>query len=170
MLKGYDHFNTIEIPGISFYSQFNKINMSHIDFFDHPQKKQNKEYFVHLVRIAKADDIMSHTELELLDRIGKKLGFADPEIKKLIETTGKSDYNPPYELSKRFDQVYEIVKMTLADGQIGNQEMRLANAFAVKSRFDESDIPSLMALLIHGIREGKDEEELFEKYMKNRKF
>lgn len=143
--------------------------MSHLDFFDHPQKKQNKEYFVHLVRIAKADDIMSHTELELLNRIGKSLGFTDPEIHKLIETTGKSDYNPPYELSKRFDQVYEIVKMTMADGQIEHQEMRLASAFAVKSNFNESEIPSLLDFLIHGIKEGKDEEELFEVYMRNRK-
>lgn len=144
--------------------------MSHSDFFEHPQKKQNKEYFVHLVRIAKADDIMSLKELELLHRIGKKLGFTDPEIDKLIETTDKSDYHPPYELSKRFDQVYEIVKMTLADGHIDNQEMRLASAFAVKSNFNESEIPSLLALLIHGVKEGKDEDDLFEVYMKRRKF
>ena len=143
--------------------------MSHLDFFDHPQKKQNKEYFVHLVRIAKADDIMSQTELELLNRIGKNLGFTEPEINNLIETTGKSEYNPPYELSKRFDQVYEIVKMTLADGQIDNQEMRLASAFAVKSNFNENEIPSLLVLLIHGIRDGKDEEELFQVFMKTRK-
>jgi uncharacterized tellurite resistance protein B-like protein len=143
--------------------------MSYSDFFDHPQKKQNKDYFVHLVRIAKADDIMSHKELELLHRIGKNLGFTDPEIDKLIETTDKSDYHPPYELSKRFGQVYEIVKMTLADGQIDNQEMRLASAFAVKSNFNNNEIPSLLALLIHGIREGKDEEDLFEAFVKNRK-
>lgn len=143
--------------------------MSHLDFFDHPQKKQNKEYFVHLVRIAKSDDILSVNELELLNRIGKSLGLTDPEIDKLIETTDKSDYHPPYELSKRFDQVYEIVKMTLADGKIEHQEMRLASAFAVKSSFNESEIPFLLDLLVKGIREGKDEEELFEIYLKTRK-
>lgn len=169
MQKGYDHSLLLNY-WILFNSQIIKINMSHLDFFDHPQKKQNKEYFVHLVRIAKADDIISHTEMELLHRIGKNLGFTDPEINILIETTDKSDYHPPYELSKRFDQVYEIVKMILADGKIENQEMRLATAFAVKSNFTESEIPSLLVLLIHGIKEGKDEEELFEAYMKKRKF
>ena len=137
--------------------------------FDHPVKKQNKEYFIHLVRIAKADDIITNSEKVLLHRIGRKLGFTDPEIDSLIQTTEKSDYIPPYELSKRFDQVYEIVKMTLADGKIENQEMRLATAFAVKSNFNESEIPSLLALLIRGIKEGKDEEDLFKVYMKNRK-
>lgn len=140
------------------------------DYFDHPLKKQNIEYFVHIVRIAKADDIVSNTELELLHRIGRKLGLTDPEIEKLIETTGKSDYIPPYELSKRFDQVYEIVKMTLADGAIDPNEMRLARGFAVKSGFTETEIPNLLSLIIEGIEAGKDEDDLFESYKKGRKF
>lgn len=144
--------------------------MNILDYFDHPIKKQNIEYFVHLVRIAKADEIVSNTELELLHRIGRKLGFTDPEIDKLIATTDKSDYIPPYELSKRFEQVYEIVKMTLADGVIENNEMRLANGFAIKSGFKESEIPNLLVLLIRGIKEDKDEEDLFELYKKERKF
>lgn len=138
--------------------------------FEHPSKKNNKEYFVHLVRVAKADDVISNSELDLLDRIGRKLGFTDPEIDNLILTTEKSDYIPPYELSKRFDQVYEIVKMTLADGTIDKNEMRLASAFAVKSGFNDSEIPHLLVILINGIREGKDEESLFEEYKKQRNF
>jgi uncharacterized tellurite resistance protein B-like protein len=148
----------------------NTQNMSLSNFFHHPAKKQNLEYFIHLVRIAKVDDMISKSESELLRRIGYKLGFTDPEIDKLIEATDKSDYTPPYELSKRFDQVYEIVKMTLADGVIDKKEMRLASGFAVKSGFNEVEIPKLLVLLIKGIKEGKDEEELFEEYKKERKF
>jgi len=144
--------------------------MNILSHFEHPAKKRNKEYFVHLVRIAKADDFVSHHELELLNRIGKKLGFTEPETNLLIETTGKSDYTPPYELSKRFDQVYEIVKMTLADGVIDKNEMRLASSFAVKSGFDEKEIPILLVNLIQGIKDGKDEEELFEVYKKEKKY
>jgi len=143
--------------------------MNYTDVSDHSIKKQNIQYFVHLVRIAMADDIISKNELELLHRIGKKLGFTDPEIDNIIETTGKSDYIPPYELSERFEQVYEIVKMTLADGVIDKNEMRLASGFAVKSGFNENEIPGLLVLLINGIRQGKDEEELFEVYKKTRK-
>ncbi len=143
--------------------------MTILEFSDHSVKKQNIEYFVHLIRIAKADDVISNSELELLHRIGNKLGFTDIEIDNLIQTTNKSDYIPPYELSKRFEQVYEIVKMTLADGIVDNNEMRLASAFAIKSDFKENEIPKLLVLLISGIKQGKDEEELFEDYLKNRK-
>ena len=122
--------------------------------FEHPSKKQSRDYFVHLVRIAKADDIISLHEMELLKQIGKNLGFTDPEIDGLIENTDKSDYIPPHELSKRFYQVYEIVKITMADGVIDKNEMRLASQFAIKSGFDESEIPHLLVNLISGIRDG----------------
>jgi hypothetical protein len=152
------------------YQQLKIYNMSHINHFDHSLKTQNKEYFVHLVGIAKADDIMTSTELELLQWIGKNLGFTDSEIDTLIETPGKSDYNPPVELSKRFEQVYDIVKMAMVDRVFDSREMRLAAAFAVKSGFSENEIPALLATLIYGNKEGLDEEDLFEIYYLRKKY
>ena len=143
--------------------------MKTLEYFDHPVKKQNIEYFVQLVRIALADDIITTNEMELLHRIGKRLGFTEPEIVNIIETTGKSYYIPPYELSARFEQVYDIVNMTLADGVIDKNEMRLANSFAANSGFKESEIPNLLILLINGIKQGSDHEDLFEVYKKQRK-
>ena len=143
--------------------------MNLTDVSDHSIKKQNREYFIHLVRIAKADDIITNNELELLHQIGSKLRFTDPEIDTLIETTSKSDYIPPYELSERFEQVFEIVKMTLSDGIIDKNEMRLASNFASKSGFTENEIPNLLVLLISATRQGRDEEELFGQYKKERK-
>jgi hypothetical protein len=142
--------------------------MNLLENFENPQKKQNKNYFVHLVRIAKADNVVTNNELELLVRIGKNLGFTDPEIDKLIETTGKFDYEPPYELSKRFNQVYEIVKMTLADEVIDKSEMRLASGFATISGFTDNEIPKLLVLLISGIKQGLEEDYLFEVYKKEK--
>lgn len=143
--------------------------MKTLDHSDHSVKKQNTDYFVHLVRIAMADDIISNNELALLHLVGQKLGFSDTVIDDLIERTDKSDYIPPYELSERFEQVYEIVKMTLVDGVIDKDEMRLASVFATKSGFQENEIPNLLLLLISGIKQDKDEEELFEGYKKERR-
>jgi hypothetical protein len=144
--------------------------METLNYLDHSAKQQNIEYFIHLVRIAKADDLVSGPELELLHRIGKMIGFADTEINQLIESTDKSDYLPPYELSKRFEQVYSIVKMALSDGLIDKNEMRLMTSFAIKSGFRENEIPGLLLLLINGIKQGNDDDDLFELYKKDRKF
>ena len=143
--------------------------MNILENSNHAVKKQNIDYFRHLVRVAMADDVITNTELELLNRLGKKLGFTNEEIDQLIQTTNKSDYIPPYELSERFGQVFDIIRMTLVDGVIDNKEMQLASNFATKSGFSDEEIPKLLVLLISGIRLGKDEEELFEQYKKERR-
>jgi hypothetical protein len=126
--------------------------------------KENTEYFIHLIRIALADDVISIKELELLRRVSKKLGFTAEEADHLIRITGKSDYTPPTSLRARFEQVYEIVNMTLADGSINKNEMYLASSFAAKSGFNEKEIPTMLVLLLNGIREEKNKDELFKEY------
>lgn len=140
--------------------------MNNINLSDNSLKNQKSEFFIHIVRIAKADDHVSDAEIDMLYQIGRKIGYSDPEIGSLIKTTNKSDYIPPYQLFDRFEQLYGIVKMTLADGVIDNNEMRLATNFALKSGFTEKENPRLLVLLISGIRQGKNEEELFEEYKK----
>jgi hypothetical protein len=144
--------------------------MNNLSLSDHSIKKQNNDFFIHVVRVAKADDYVSDTEREMLYQMGRKMGYSEVEIESLILTTNKSDYIPPYLLFDRFEQLYEIVKMILADGVIDNAEMRLATSFALKSGFTEKENPRLLVLLISGIRQGKNEEELFEEYKTERKF
>lgn len=140
--------------------------MSILEHFDHPDRKQDKEHFMHLIQVAMADGLIDDVELKMLHRLGKNMGFTDPEIDNLLESTKKSAYNPPYELSKRFEQLYSIVKMVLADEKIDNTEMRMASGLALKSGFAEAEIAALLNLLIKGIREGEDEEDLFKQYKK----
>ena len=139
------------------------------DFFAQPIEKQNMEYFAHLVRIAKADNLVSNAEVDLLNKLGHMLGFTDHEIENLIESAGKSDFSPPYEFSKRFEQVYHIVHMSMADKVVDNSEMRLASSFAIKAGFDEKEISKLLDFIINGIKKGVDEEDLFEAYKKERR-
>ena len=140
--------------------------MSILEHFDHPDRKQDKEHFMHLIQVAMADGVIDDVELKMLRRLGKNMGFTDPEIDNLLESSKKSAYIPPYELAKRFEQLYSIVKMVLADDKIDNTEMRMASGLALKSGFAEGEIPALLSLLIKGIREGEDEEDLFKQYKK----
>ena len=142
--------------------------MDILDHFDHPSKKQDKEHFINLIQVALADEMLDKSESDMLHRFGRRMGFTDPEIDNLIKASSKTAYIPPYELSKRFEQVYDIVKMVLADDVIDKNEMRLANGFAAKSGFTEMEIPGLLSFLITGINEGKDEDDLFEQYKKQR--
>lgn len=140
--------------------------MSILEHFDHPERKQDKEHFKHLVDIALADENIDEQERKMLNRIGKNLGLTEAEINGLIESSKNASYNPPYELKKRFEQMYSIVKMVLADGKIENNEMRLATNIGLRSGFSETEIPVLLSVLISGIKNEEDEDDLFDQYRK----
>lgn len=142
--------------------------MSLLEHFDHPGRKQDKEHFSHLIQIALADGKIESSELEMLHNLGNKLGLTTPEIDNLLDSNKKSYYIPPYELSKRFAQLYDVVKMIFADGKIDDNEMRLATSLAIKSGFAEQDIPVLLDVLTNGIKNGEDEDDLFDLYRKKR--
>lgn len=142
--------------------------MKFLEHFDHPERKQDKEHFIHLIQIALADGKIEDVELQMLQRIGSKLGLTKPEVDDLLATNKQSEYIPPYELSKRFEQLYDVIKMVYADGVIDENEMRLASGLSMKSGFAEEEIPTLLSVLIEGIKRGDDEEDLFTLYKKRR--
>ena len=142
--------------------------MKFLEHFDHPERKQDKEHFIHLIQVAHADGKIDDAELQLLHRMGGNLGLTDPEIDDLLASNKQSAYNPPYELSKRFGQLYDVIKMVFADGRVDDSEMKLASSLAIKSGFEEEDLPVLLAVLIDGIKNGEDEEDLFARFKKKR--
>lgn len=130
-------------------------------------KNTDTEHFTRLIRIAISNRIISRSEKELLFRTGGKLGFSFSEVEALIEETVNLDYIPPEKLSERFEHVYDLIKMTLADGSIDKNEMKMVNAYMEKTGFKEIEIPGLLLLLLKGIRENTSRDELFKIYMKN---
>jgi uncharacterized tellurite resistance protein B-like protein len=144
------------------------MGMKFLDHFDHSERKQGKEHFIHLVQVAKADGKVDERELAMLNRIGSKFGLTEPEIKELLLVDKSSDYIPPYELSKRFEQVYDIMRIVCADKKIDESELDLVKSLALKSGFNETEIPLLTTVLIEGIKKGEDEEDLFTLYKKKR--
>ncbi len=143
------------------------MNVLHI--LEHHSKKLSREHFVHLVKIALADGKVDTSEYEMLYQFGKKLCFTDQEIESIIQTPGKTTFHPAYELTERFDQIYDIVKLILVNGSISNESINMANCYAVAAGFQVSEADKLIQLLIEGINEGKSEEDLLFDYKMKRK-
>jgi len=138
--------------------------MSIVEYFDYPDRTQEKEHFMDLILIALADGIIDDTEMKMLVRLGKNMGLTDPEIDDLLESSKNWAYIPPYDLIRRFEQLYDIVEMVLADGKMETKKMRLAGMLALKSGFAVNEIPALLDLLIRGIKNREAEEDLFNLY------
>ncbi len=135
-----------------------------LNYFDHHDKKASKEHFLHLIQVASADGVVDKAELEMLHKMGSHLGLTVAEINDLIQQKKLRTYIPPYELEKRFHQLYDVVAMALADGVLFKNEISMIKRLAIALSFNEVDTDRLVNLLINGIKYDKKEEELFQAY------
>ena len=140
--------------------------MNFSDFITNHGKRVNKEAFIHLVRISKTDGKIQKAEMELLHKEGKKFGLTDPEIEKLIHTEKDHQYTAPYSLQEKFEHLYNLSEMILADEVIKEKEMKMIRRFAIEAGFDYSKIDDLIAILFEGIKKETDEEVLFINFKK----
>jgi uncharacterized tellurite resistance protein B-like protein len=140
--------------------------MNFSDFIKDNGKRISKEHYLHLVQVSKADGKINPGELKLLHREGRKFGLTDPEIDMLIENEGKNNYNPPYLLHEKFEHLYNVAEMILADEVITEGERKLIKRFAIEAGFSDKTIARLIELLLTGIKKGEDEEKLFHRFKK----
>lgn len=140
--------------------------MSFTDFITDNGRIINKENFITLIQVAQADGSIGTGELSLLHRYGRRFSLTDPEIDRLIASEVSHAYKPPYELEKRFAHLYDAAMVMNADSIISEEEKRLFRKLAIAGSFSEEVIPRLLDFILDGIREGLDEEELFEKFRK----
>lgn len=138
--------------------------MNFTDFVTHHGKRVNKEYFISLIQVSKTDGKIASEELELLYREGKKFGLSEPEIEKLIATDGNQPYHAPYSLSDKFEQLYNVAVMILADEVVSEKEKKILKRFAIEAGFEDKTVNHLTDLLLKGIKHNESEETLLEKF------
>jgi hypothetical protein len=137
--------------------------MSFTDFITDHGRRISKEHFIHLVQVARLDDKIQQSELELLHREGKKFGLTDPEIDEIIKSEKTQYYDPPYSLSDKFDQLYNISNMILADDIVTEAEKKMVKIYAIAAGFKDENVEKLLDFFIDEIKKGTDEETLFTK-------
>jgi hypothetical protein len=138
--------------------------MNFTDFITHHGKRIQKEHFVHLVQIARIDGNIANTEIELLHKEGRKFGLTDPEIDKILKSDNTHNYHPPYSLAEKFEELYNIAVMILADEVVTESEKRMLRKCAIASGFSDDTIEKLMELLFEGINNGIEEEVLLKEF------
>jgi uncharacterized tellurite resistance protein B-like protein len=134
--------------------------MNFTDFITDHGKRVNKEHFIHLIQVSQIDGKISQSEMELLHKQGKKFGLTDPEIDVLIKSEFQHQYDPPYSLHHKFDQLYNIAEMILSDEKVEESEKRAVKRYAIAAGFKDKHIDGLIDLLFEGIKNNKDEDSL----------
>jgi uncharacterized tellurite resistance protein B-like protein len=104
--------------------------------------------------------------MAILHKEGTRFGLTDSEIDKLIEQEKDHHYHPPYSLDEKFEDLYYISEMILADGEVSDTEAKLLRRFAVEVGFDDRAIEILKDVMINGIRNKESEEDILKKFRK----
>lgn len=140
--------------------------MNFTDLITSHGKRVTKDAFIYLVQVSRVDGKINSDEMELLHKEGKKFGLTEPEIDKLIHAERDHHYHAPYALEEKFEHLYNIAEMILADDVVKEKEKKIMKRFAIESGFEFSKIDGLLDIVIEGIKKDIPEEELFKKFRK----
>lgn len=140
--------------------------MNFTNFITNYGKRINREHYLHLVQVAKIDGKIKASELKLLHKEGKKFGLTDPEIEQLINSESAHNYRTPYSLQDKFEELYNITEMILADNVVAESEKRFVRRYAIAAGFKDDVIEGLLNLLLEGVKRGEEEEKLLKDFKK----
>jgi hypothetical protein len=138
--------------------------MSFSDFITDQGKKINKSYYITLIQVCRIDGKIDPLEMEMLQREGRKFGLTDPEIDKLISSESYNEYHTPYSLDEKFEQLYNVAAMILADNIVTEGEKKAIRRIATEGGFRDEAIESLRDILLEGIKNNESEEALLAKF------
>ncbi|HXU27307.1 MAG TPA: hypothetical protein VN698_08755 [Bacteroidia bacterium] len=131
-----------------------------MDIFNSKKTKGIKSHIANLVAIAQSDGNFSVAEKRLIFEIGQRNGLAISKIKDIIKSTEPIEFKVPKNDSARFDRVYDLVEMVLADGERAEEEMDACIEMAEKLGFRKAITGVLVTKIEKGILQGISREQI----------
>ncbi|MBC5992567.1 tellurite resistance TerB family protein [Pontibacter cellulosilyticus] len=129
-------------------------------FFESEETKKLKSHIANLGALAKIDGHVDPNEMNFIISIGKKHGMKADDVRHLISNAEKSDPQLPTNDSERFDQIYDLVEMMLADGIVDESEMEFCISMAARLGFKKSIVGVLVRKISMGVKDGFTREHI----------
>ncbi|WP_242927334.1 TerB family tellurite resistance protein [Pontibacter vulgaris] len=127
-------------------------------FFESEETKKLKSHITTLGALAKIDGHVDPNEMNFIISIGKRHGMKPSEVRNLLSNTGKTELKLPSNDSERFDQIYDLVEMMLADGIVDDNEMNFCINMAVRLGFNKTIVGLLVRKISIGVKDGHTRE------------
>lgn len=127
-------------------------------FFENEQIKRVKSHIINLGALAKIDGHVDSAEMNYIIAIGQKNGLKQEEVRSLLANASTAKFDLPTTDSERFDQIYDLVEMMLADGIVDDNEMDFCIEMAAKLGFKKSIVGVLVRKISLGVKDGQPRE------------
>ena len=129
-------------------------------FFESEETKKVKSHLTNLAALAKADGQMDAAELEFIISIGTRHGMRESDVRNLLSSSKKVEPNLPDNDSDRFDQIFDLVEMMLADGIVDESEMDFCIHMASRLGFKKTVVGVLVRKISMGVKDGLSREQI----------
>jgi uncharacterized membrane protein YebE (DUF533 family) len=130
------------------------------NFFESEQTKKLKSHLINLGALAKVDGHIDTAEMNYIITIGKKNGLKPEDVRTIIASSEHSRLELPNNDSERFDQIYDLVEMMLADGIVDDNEMDFCIDMAAKLGFRKAIVGVLVRKISMGVKDGHSREHI----------
>ena len=104
-------------------------------FFEHQFLKYKKNHLRNLVVLAKADGRLDKAEKVMLKSIGLKYGLKEWQVEKIIKEKPERTLLDSLSKEEMLDQLYDIVRMILADGVVDKNEIKFFQELTTQMGF-----------------------------------
>ncbi|SHL01407.1 tellurite resistance TerB family protein [Hymenobacter psychrotolerans] len=129
-------------------------------FFENEQTRKIKGHIQNLAALAKADGHLDEREMSFIVAVGKKNGIRADEIRTIVAGSSNHRVVVPDNDSERFDQIFDMVDMMLADGIVDDSEMTFCTVMAEKLGFRKDVVSLLVKKISQGVKDGMDREDI----------
>jgi uncharacterized tellurite resistance protein B-like protein len=131
-------------------------------FFENEQAKKIKGHLCNLAALAKADGTVDDREMNFIITVGKKNGVSANEVRKIVAGQTNCLADLPGTDSERFDQIFDLVDMMLADGIVDETEMDFCIMMAEKLGFRHAIVGVLVRKISQGVKDAVPREQIKE--------
>jgi uncharacterized tellurite resistance protein B-like protein len=130
------------------------------ELFESKKTKQIQKHLRNMVILGASDGQLQQTEKEILLKIGTRHGLKKSAIEKIMANPGHKHLPLAKNNEERFQQVYDMVEMTLSDGIAHETELHFCVEMAEKLGFQKSVVGLLIRKISLSIIEGTDKETI----------
>ena len=130
------------------------------NFFENEQLKRVKNHITNLGVLARIDGHLDASEVNYIIAVGQKNGLKAEDVRSLLANGEKAQFHMPENDSDRFDQLYDLVEMMLADGIVDDNEMEFCMMMAGNLGFRKDVVGVLVRKITLGVKDGFSREDI----------
>ncbi|WP_435314424.1 TerB family tellurite resistance protein [Cellulophaga fucicola] len=105
--------------------------MSFVDLYGNSEHRKNVAHFASIASLASIDGEINEAEKVVLDRFARKLDITEAEYKEVMKNPGKYPIDPPTNLDRRLERMFDLFKIIFADHDIDEDERLLIRKYAI---------------------------------------